>query len=107
MSKKDNLFISEYNDYYGAMLTAYQCSLIKRYYDDDMSLSEIGQELGISPQGVRDALKRAEKTLEAYEQKLGLVAKTNKMKALLQELYPLATSEQKKEIEQVVQLLDE
>ena len=107
MEKKDKLYMSEFNDYYGAMLTSHQCDLIKRYYDEDMSLSEIGMELGISPQGVRDALKRAENTLEQFEKKLGLVEKTNKLKALLKQLYPLANSSQKKEIEQAVQLLDE
>ena len=80
MEKKDKLFISIYNDYYSGILTEYQSSIIKMYYDEDLSLGEIAERLNITPQGVRDALKRAEKTLIEMEQKLGLVKKSEKVK---------------------------
>ena len=85
MEKKDRLFISIYNDYYGSLLTDYQRQLIDGYYNLDMSLSELAEEHGISPQGVRDALKRAEKQLVGYEEKLGLVKKSQSVVDLLQE----------------------
>ncbi|MDE7071590.1 MAG: helix-turn-helix domain-containing protein [Clostridia bacterium] len=85
MEKKDRLFISIYNDYYGSLLTDYQRQLIDGYYNLDMSLSELAEEHGISPQGVRDALKRAEKQLVGYEEKLGLVKKSQSVVDLLHE----------------------
>ncbi|MCI8421327.1 MAG: hypothetical protein HFE34_03465 [Clostridia bacterium] len=88
MEKKDRLFISIYNDYYGSLLTDYQRQLIDGYYNLDMSLSELAEEHGISPQGVRDALKRAEKQLVGYEDKLGLVKKLQSVVDLLQEALP-------------------
>ncbi|MDE6276302.1 MAG: helix-turn-helix domain-containing protein [Clostridia bacterium] len=85
MEKKDRLFISIYNDYYGNLLTQYQRQIVDGYYNLDMSLSELAEEHGISPQGVRDALKRAEKQLIGYEEKLGLVKKSQSVVELLQE----------------------
>ena len=62
-------------DFYGELLTEHQ----RRVYEDvvfnDMSLSEIAEEQGISRQGVHDALKNAGRALHEYEQKLGLVDK--------------------------------
>ena len=83
MEKKDKLDIGLYNDYYGALLTEHQRSLVSDYYDRDMSLAEIAAERGISPQGVRDALIRAERQLEEYERKLGIVEKSRKLAAML------------------------
>lgn len=45
------------------------------YHEENLSLAEIADEFGISRQGVHDALHKAEKSLEAYEEKLGLVEK--------------------------------
>lgn len=105
--KQDKLIVSIYNDYYGAMLTEKQSQIVQKYYDEDMSLSEIGQEFGISPQGVRDTLKRAENALMNFENKLGLVAKTDRLRHLLQELAPLANQSQKQEIASALQLLEQ
>ncbi|OGO78526.1 MAG: hypothetical protein A2Y23_07345 [Clostridiales bacterium GWB2_37_7] len=60
-------------DFYGQLLTEKQIEMIDMYYNNDLSLSEISEQLGISRQGVYDTLKRAEKTLFEYEDKLGLV----------------------------------
>lgn len=62
-------------DFYGKLLSATQYSVVEYYYIDDLSLSEIAKDLDISRQGVHDALKRAEKKLYSYEEKLGLVKK--------------------------------
>ena len=80
MEKKDKLYIGVYNDYYGALLTEHQREVVADYYDRD---AEIADARGISPQGVRDTLKRAEKQLEEFEQKLGLVARSRKLSALI------------------------
>ncbi|MGN1132648.1 MAG: sigma factor-like helix-turn-helix DNA-binding protein, partial [Ruminococcus sp.] len=42
------------------------------YYNDDLSLSEVAEDMGITRQGVRDLIKRAEGNLYGYEEKLGL-----------------------------------
>ncbi len=106
MEKKDKLYISIYNDYYSEILTEYQSQLISMYYDEDLSLNEIADRLSISPQGVRDALKRAEKTLEELEAKLHLVNKSEKTKALLEKLKLKVDNEDKKEIDEVLNLLE-
>jgi predicted DNA-binding protein YlxM (UPF0122 family) len=62
-------------DYYGALLNARRNSVFCLYHEDNLSLGEISDRLGISRQAVHEALKRAEAALADYEQKLGLVAK--------------------------------
>ncbi|MDE6550800.1 MAG: helix-turn-helix domain-containing protein [Clostridia bacterium] len=83
MDKHGKLYISEYNDCYGALLTPYQRQLITGYYDHDLSLGELAEEHGITPQGVRDALKRAEKSLEDFESKLGFVGRDRRIRKAL------------------------
>ena len=60
-------------DFYSALLNPRQRQIAEMYYGDDMSLSEISDELGITRQGVHDALKKAEAKLVDTEEKLGLV----------------------------------
>ena len=62
-------------DFYGKLLTPKQSQVIELYYMNDLSLGEIGEELGISRQGVFDTMKRAEEKLLDYESKLTLVDK--------------------------------
>ncbi|MBQ7572955.1 MAG: putative DNA-binding protein [Clostridia bacterium] len=68
-----NLSVSILMDFYGQLLTLKQLDALDLYYNDDLSLSEIADELGISRQGVRDSIKRGEKQLYEFEEKLGLV----------------------------------
>lgn len=62
-------------DFYGKLLSPKQYQVIEFYYSNDLSLTEIGEVLEISRQGVFDTLKRAEDKLFKYEEKLGLVDK--------------------------------
>ncbi|MGB4504296.1 MAG: YlxM family DNA-binding protein [Syntrophaceticus sp.] len=62
------------SDFYCELLTARQQEVIRYYYEHDLSLGEIAENLNISRQAVHDILKRAEKALENYELKLGLLA---------------------------------
>lgn len=68
-----DLEISLLLDYYGAMLTPKQRKILACYYNDDLSLSEIAQNEGITRQGVRDAVKRGEAQLRGMETNLGLL----------------------------------
>ncbi len=67
-------------DFYGQLLTEKQIEIVDMYYNDDLSLGEISEQQGISRQGVYDTLKRAERTLYEYEEKLGLVNRFLKQK---------------------------
>ncbi len=62
-------------DFYGELLTETQKTMFDYYYNDDLSLSEIAENTGITRQGVRDSIKRAEETLQSFEKKLGLADK--------------------------------
>ena len=62
-------------DFYGAMLTDKQREFFDLYYNEDLSLSEIAENEGITRQGVRDAILRAENVLNGLEEKLGLYKK--------------------------------
>ena len=62
-------------DYYGNLLTARQRECFELRYYQDLSLGEIGEELGISRQGVHDNLSRTEALLRNMEQKTGCVSR--------------------------------
>ena len=57
-------------DFYGEILTEKQQDVIDYYYNDDLSLAEISEHLGITRQGVRDSIKRGEVFLYELEDKL-------------------------------------
>lgn len=62
-------------DFYGELLTNHQKEVYEQFVLEDLSLSEIAQSAGISRQGVHDMVRRCQKTLEGYEEKLHLVEK--------------------------------
>ena len=84
-----NLGITVLLDFYGEMLTEKQRSFLDYYYNDDLSLSEIAENEGITRQGVRDAIKRAEAQLFTFEEHLGLCKRLEKTKSGLQEISEL------------------
>lgn len=77
-------------DIYGEMLTQKQRDFLEYYYDDDLSLSEIAENEGITRQGVRDSIKRAEGQLFSMEEKLGHCRRFNDMKKSVDEITSLA-----------------
>lgn len=62
-------------DFYGELLTEKQRAVMSSYYFDDYSLNEIAEEHSITRQAVQDMIKRTEKLLKQYEEKLLLVDK--------------------------------
>lgn len=85
-------------DFYGELLTQHQ----QRVYEDavlnDLSLSEIADEQGISRQGVHDMIKRCDKILTDYENKLHLVEKFTRIKFNIQQINRLTDDEQIKRL---------
>ncbi len=81
-----NVEISLLLSFYKNMLTERQAYTVELYYNEDLSLAEVGTELGISRQGVRDNLKRAEAILYDVESKLGLAARFLEIKSKLSEI---------------------
>ena len=68
-------------DLYGSVLGERQREIFSDYYDNDLSLSEIADRFGITRQGVRDIIVRAEKTLEDIEEKTGLIQRYHRTRA--------------------------
>ena len=92
-------------DFYGELLTAHQKNIYEQFVLEDLSLSEIAEDAGISRQGVHDLIKRCNKTLEGYEAKLHLVErvlsvkeKVHRMNTLLEEQEKISTEELIREI---------
>jgi len=69
-------------DFYGPMLTERQAACFTMRYLDDCSLTEIAQELDISPQAAVDFIKRSVERLERCEKQLGLVRKFTQQQAI-------------------------
>ncbi|MCR6544216.1 YlxM family DNA-binding protein [Dehalobacterium formicoaceticum] len=78
-------------DFYGRLLTKRQQEIMEMFYEDDLSLSEIGEEYSISRQAVYDLLKRTEKNLEGYEEKLSLMDKFEKQQGKIVDIGALVT----------------
>lgn len=76
-------------DFYGSLLTDKQSEIFEMHYLNDYSLGEISQLLNISRQGVYDTLKRAEATLQFFEDKLGLVKKHKELRGKIEEIKEL------------------
>lgn len=72
MSTDNGIYISLLLEFYGSLLTERQREIVSYTVDDDLSLSEISELLGITRQGVRDAIQKARAQLEEYEEKLGM-----------------------------------
>ncbi len=72
-------------DFYGPLLTRKQQEILNLYYDNDLSLSEIAANMDASRQAIFDILKKAERALQEYESKLGLVERFQKNQERLQE----------------------
>ena len=75
----NNVEITMLLDLYGEAVTAKQRDYLNHYYNDDLSLSEIAENEGITRQGVRDAIKRAENLLFDMESKLKFSKKLAEM----------------------------
>lgn len=85
-------------DFYGELLTQHQKGIYEAAVLNDLSLSEIADEQGISRQGVHDLIKRCDKILNEYENKLHLVEKFARIKCNIQQINALTDNEQIKQL---------
>ncbi len=68
-------------DLYGALLNEHRAELFSLYYAEDLSLSEIAEDTGLSRQGVRASVKKTEEELLELESKLHLAERTERLRA--------------------------
>ena len=70
-------------DFYGELLTPRQREFFDLYYNEDLSLAEIAENNGITRQGVRDVIVRAENTMQEVEDKTGIMKRFQSQRPLL------------------------
>lgn len=82
-------------DFYGELLTEKQRECFDLHYNEDLSLAEIAEQLGVTRQGVWDNIRRAQAAMEDVEKKTGLIGRFQenrdsllRLKELLSELVP-------------------
>ena len=71
-------------DFYGELLTERQKEFFDLYYNEDLSLGEIAENAGISRQGVRDVIVRAEGVMQEVEDKTGFIKRFEQMRSHLE-----------------------
>ena len=102
-----NVKISILNEFYGKLLTQKQSNFIDDYYNNDLSLSEIAENNQITRQAVRDILKKGEKKLFEYEEKLMFMKRTlnqeKKIEKVLSELTKIQKNDTDKDIANVLE----
>ena len=92
---------------YGKLLTEKQNQILNDYYNNDLSLSEIAENNGITRQAVRDIIKKGEKKLFDYEEKLLFMKRTleteNRIERALEELTKIQKDYSDKQIANVLE----
>ena len=84
--KEDTVKMTLLFDFYGDLLTEKQRNCFDLYYNDDLSLFEIGEQLGITRQGVRGNIVHARELLVKYEEKTGIVRRFSEMQKQIADL---------------------
>lgn len=75
MKVEENVYLAKLFDAYKALLSEGQQKIMSYYLNDDFTISEIAENLGVSRQAVMDSINKAEKKLKNYESKLQFVKK--------------------------------
>ncbi len=96
MDKK--IYLNNLYDYYGCLFTEKQQEYFENYYFEDLSLSEIAENNGVSRNAVHGQIKIVEEKLLFYEEKLKLYEKAQKIRTLIQDL----ENETKNKIEELI-----
>ena len=92
---------------YGNILTKTQKKYMQSYYNEDLSLSEIGENEGITRQAVKAILDKSTKKLYEFEEKLSFMKKQKSIKLILKKLEEInLKTKQKKYIKEIYKKLD-
>lgn len=94
-------------DFYGSLLSDRQKDVISLYYEEDLSLAEIADEVGITRQGVRDAIKKAESILTETEEKLGLAKRFKILSEKVDIIKERLLTVDDEKIKPVIKMIDE
>ena len=95
-------------DFYGELLTDHQKKIYEEAISEDLSLSELAEEYGISRQGVHDLIKRCDKILLDYEEKLHLIEKFQKTKEIANQICAIAIQNSDTKIQELsMQIINE
>ena len=94
-------------DFYGELLTDHQKEIYEDFILNDLSLGEIAQDRGISRQGVHDLVKRCDKTLNSYEEKLHLVERFSKTKEDVKLICKLADNYEQSNMSKIKEIAQE
>lgn len=103
MSIDENLKIVRLIDTYGSTLTEKQFSIISSYYFDNLTLAEIGENMGISRQAVSDSISQSIKSMTNLEGKLGVISRGDELIADLEELLEGLDSSSTNKLMQIIE----
>jgi predicted DNA-binding protein YlxM (UPF0122 family) len=106
----DRFEISLLLDYYMELLTEKQQDIMNMYYNDDFSLAEIAEINNTSRQAIHDLIKRCDKILISYEEKLKLLEKSNIRKTKKNEIVEKLTNDymlSKELVDDIDEMLEE
>ncbi|MDO4325517.1 MAG: YlxM family DNA-binding protein [bacterium] len=93
-------------DFYGVLLTEHQRKIYEDVVFNDLSISEIAREEGISRQGVHDLVRRCDKILESYEARLGLVEKFEKTKESVRDIHQMIQEYQRSQDQSLIEKIE-
>ncbi len=94
-------------DFYGDLLTEHQRKIYESAVYEDLSLKELSEEYGITRQGVHDLIRRCDKILEGYEEKLHMVERFGRIKTLTQKIEDAAAGNEPDMRDEIVKLCAE
>ena len=106
MTLDNNLRVIELIDCYGKLLTNKQYDIMTNYYFDNLSLSEIGDNFGISRQAVSDCINKSIKILENFEDKLNIISLHSDVSSKIEIVKEMLTNDNLiDKLDEVLQLL--
>lgn len=88
---------------YGELLTEKQRKIFNLYYDEDFSLAEIAEDVAITRQAVLDTIRKSERNLRLFEEKLKVIDKRERVTAILKRI---KASNDKDEIDILIDEID-
>ncbi len=94
-------------DFYGELLDEHKRKIFEDYVLNDLSLSEVAEQVGITRQGVHDIIKRCEKKLRKYEEILHLVEKYKTSLEKCEEIKEIANKSETPDHKKIIKLVEE